>query len=200
MKIINYSKLIVLVSFIACTQKDSSEPVRYKVDESASVIEWKGSAPTHFHTGAFKVSGTLIADKKGKISGGDFSIPIASISNFDLQGEEQVELLKHLKSSDFFDLVLYPEAAFHITKVEDYKDESAANIMITGEFTMKGQTHPIRFPAILKNEQHAISAEGSFILNRTKWGMSKYNDPQEGLYILPGIDIKVKISCSKPGV
>lgn len=199
MKIVNYCKLIVLVSCIACTQKESSAPLRYKVDESASVIEWKGSAPTHFHTGSFKVSGTLIADKKGKISGGDFSIPIASIINFDLQGEEQVELLKHLKSSDFFDLALYPEAVFRITKVEDFKDESAANIMITGEFTMKGQTHSIRFPAKLKNEQHAISAEGSFTLDRTKWGMNKFNDPQGGLYILPDADIKIKISCSKPG-
>ncbi|MFT3747052.1 MAG: YceI family protein [Agriterribacter sp.] len=198
MKIINYCKLIVLVSFIACTQKDSSEPVQYKVDESTSVIEWKGSAPTHFHTGAFKVSGILTTDKKGKITGGDFSIPIASISNFDLEGAEQAELLKHLKSSDFFDLVLYPEAAFHITKVEDYKSESAANIMLTGEFTMKGQTHAISFPAAFKNEQHTISAEGSFTLDRTKWGMSKYNDPQGGLYILPDADIKVKISCSKP--
>ncbi len=199
MKIINYCKLMVLLSFIACSKKDSSAPLQYTVDESVSVIEWKGSAPTHFHTGAFKVSGKLLVDKKGKISGGDFLIPIASISNFDLTGEEQLQLLNHLKSSDFFNLALYPEAIFRITNVGDYKDESPANIIITGEFKMLGQTHTVSFPALLKNEQHTITAVGSFALDRTKWGMNKYNDPTGGLYILPYADITVKISCLKPG-
>lgn len=199
MKISNYCKTMVLVLFISCSHKDSPDLVKYNVDEATSVIEWKGSAPTHFHTGAFNVSGTLSADKRGKISSGNFSIPIISISNFDLTGEEQNQLLEHLKSPDFFNLALYPHALFRITKVEDYKVGTSTNAMITGQFTMIGQTHTISFPASIKKEQNKIYTEGSFKLDRTKWGMNKYNDPEQGLYILPDADITVKISCNKAG-
>lgn len=194
MKRISYLRIMAFCALAACSQKDTNTTTAYKVNESQSSIEWKGSAPTHFHRGAFKVSGTLQTNKERKITGGDFNIPIASISNFDLSGEEQNELLKHLKSSDFFNVAIHPEARFHITKVEDYTDASSpANAKITGEFTMIGATHSISFPAIVKVENGKLSAEGNFTLNRLNWGMNSYNDPEKGLYILPDVDLVIKI-------
>lgn len=65
--------------------------------------------------------------------------------------------------------------------------------MITGAFSMIGQTHSISFPAVIQTDLNHISAEASFKLNRLEWGMNNYNDPQQGLYILPEIDITLKI-------
>lgn len=98
-----YTALIALSVLTACSHKESLRPTDFKIDEERSALEWKGSAPTHFHTGAFKVSGSLHTNGKGTITGGDFTIPIASISNFDLTNEvEREALLTDLKSVRFF--------------------------------------------------------------------------------------------------
>lgn len=194
-----YSALIALSALTACSNKESINPTRYKADEESSAVEWKGSAPTHFHRGAFKVSGSLYTNGKGKITGGDFTIPIASISNFDLtNAAEREQLLNHLKSPDFFNIAVHPDAKFQITKVEAYKDvASSANTMITGDFSMIGQKHSIQIPAVIKIEKDQISTEGSFKLNRLQWGMNSFNDPEQALYILPDVDITLKVYCKR---
>lgn len=191
-----YAALIALSVLTACSHNGSISSTDFKVNEESSAVEWKGSAPTHFHRGAFKVSGTLQTNGKGKITGGDFTIPIASISNFDLTNPAEREaLLTHLKSPDFFNMAIHPDASFHITKVEPYSAaSSSANTMITGDFKMIGQTHSIQIPVVVKTAKGKMSAEGSFKLDRLQWGMNSYNDPGAELYILPDVDITLKLS------
>jgi len=194
----NYFQMTMILLLTACSQKEEPVLSNFKVDESLSAIEWKGSAPTHFHKGAFKLSGAIQTDTNGQITSGDFTIPIESISNFDLSGPEQEQLLHHLKSEDFFNMAVYPEARFHIVKIEGYRETgSTANAMVNGEFTMIGQTHSLRFPALLKAAGDTISTEATFKLNRLQWGMDSFNDPQQALYILPDVDITLKIYCRR---
>lgn len=49
----------------------------------------------------------------------------------------------HLRSKDFFEVETYPEMTFKSTKVE----KKGKGLMITGDFTMKGVTKSISFPA-----------------------------------------------------
>lgn len=189
-----YLKLMALLLIAACS-KDDKERV-FKVDETQSKVEWTGSAPTHFHEGTFDVSGSLTGDKNGNISGGDFVIPIASITNSDLQEPAKTQLLTHLKSIDFFNILVHPTAKFHITKVEKLKDgEATGNVKITGDFTMIGQTHSISFPATKTFNNGILFTEGSFKLNRLQWGMTSFNDPTKPEYLLPDVDITVKVYC-----
>ncbi|PUZ27689.1 YceI-like domain-containing protein [Chitinophaga costaii] len=192
-----YVALMAISLFTACSNKEEvTVPTEFKADEETSALEWKGSAPDHFHIGAFKVSGNLQTNGSGKITGGDFTIPIASISNFDLTDAAiREQLLNHLKSPDFFNVAVHPNATFHITKVEPYSNTaSSANTIISGDFTMIGQTHSIQIPAVIKTENNKISAEGSFKLNRLQWGMNSFNDPEAELYILPDVDITLKLN------
>lgn len=195
-----YYAVMALFFATACSDKDSDGNSRFKVDETYSAVEWKGSAPTHFHEGAFKVSGTIDLDANNKISAGTFTIPIASISNFDLTEPDKTTLLNHLKSSDFLNLALHPEAKFKITKVEDYAQEGTSmNAKITGDFTLIGQTHSISFPARVLVTQNKLSAEGTLTFNRLQWGMNSFNDPNDpqALYILPDIKITLKIFSNR---
>lgn len=196
-----FFNLIILALLTACSHKDTPLLTAFTVDEELSAVEWKGSAPTHFHRGAFKVSGNLATNGKSTITGGNFSIPIASISNFDLTDPaEREQLLNHLKTDEFFNLAVHPKAAFRITKVASYSNAaSPANTMITGDFTMIGQTHSIQIPALIKMDKDHISAEGSFRLNRLQWGMNSYNDPEKGLYILPDVEITLKLYFKPSG-
>lgn len=202
MKISNYFGFVAIALLAACSKKDSKVSVDYQVDQNRSAVEWKGSAPTHFHRGAFKAAGQLTMDGKGKITGGDFSIPIASISNFDLTDPvEREKLLTHLKTVEFFNLALYPKATFHITKVGEAFDASSGQgkkvVPVTGDFTMIGQKHSIGFQAFVSTVKDSVVAEGSFKLNRLAWGMNSYSDPEGALYILPDVDITMKLYLYK---
>lgn len=185
--------LIAIALLASCAQKKATPSATFKVDEKRSSIEWKGSAPTHSHTGGFKVSGNLQTDATGKIAGGDFTIPISSISNFDLKEDApRMQLLNHLKSADFFNLAIFPEARFHITRV-DMQDNTASSATITGDFTLIGKTISMQLPATIEMRGDEISAQSNFKLNRLKWGMNSFNDPEQNMYILPDVDITLKL-------
>lgn len=186
------------LSIYAGCKDDQSDAKIYAVNEKSSKIEWKGSAPDHFHVGSFVVQGHLSVDKGGRVNGGDFKIPIASIQNYDLPDEQKEQLLTHLKSPDFFNIAVHPNAEFHITEAGPYQSDDPdaaedANYLISGSFTMIGQTHQISFPASITIEGAQLIARASFKLNRLKWGMTSYNDPEEPLYLLPDVEIKLKI-------
>lgn len=189
------------ISLVSC-KKHTSAPVTYEVNESTSKIEWKGSATDHFHVGSFDVNGALTGNGNGVVNGGEFIIPIASIQDFDLTDPVRQTLLDDLKSANFFNLVLHPEAKFHITQVKPYSttDTAAvanANYMVTGDFTMVGQTHPLSFPVKISVANGELTAEAKFNLDRTKWGMNIYSDPTKPLYILPEVNIHLLLKADK---
>lgn len=193
-----FVSFFLLVSVCACSKKDNEPSQTYTVDGPGSKVEWKGSAPDHFHVGAFSVSGEIRRSAGGEIVGGKFKIPIASISNYDLPDEVKPQLLDHLKSPDFFNMALYPEAAFEIQQVVPYGKASADTThTIRGAFTMLGKTNTISFPAKIVAENDNLTTRASFRFDRLKWGMTSYNDPEKGLYILPEIEIQLDIRAKK---
>lgn len=190
------------IFILASCEKGNEKSEAYKVNTNSSTIEWKGSAPDHFHVGSFKVTGELKAGDDGNVESGDFTIPIASIENFDLQNPVKQQLLDHLKSADFFNMAVHPNARFQFTKCEPYNgnDEEAisgANYLLTGNFTMLGQTHPISFPAKITVNNEGLQVEAQFKIDRTKWGMLMDSDPNKPLYILPDVNIKLKLISTK---
>jgi polyisoprenoid-binding protein YceI len=166
---------------------------------SQSVAEWNGSGPSANHIGTFAVESTDIKVKKDKLHSGSFVIPIASITNFDLPEEVKPILLNHLKSADFFNMAIYPEATFNITDVQAYTGGeptaiAQANTLITGNFTMLGQTHAISFPAKVAINNGKLQAEAKLVLDRTQWGMNYGADPALGdHHIYPNVNIHLKL-------
>jgi len=202
MKKLLKAAVLPLFAIMFSCQSEQDKVNNYKVNETSSSVEWKGSTPDHFHTGSFKVSGDLNANENGMITSGSFTIPIASIDNFDLQDPAKKQLLDHLKSPDFFNLAIHPNAEFKLTKVESYKGGGenvveGANYMLTGDFSMIGQTHSISFPAKITTNTDGLQLDAKLVLNRTQWGMMSYNDPAHPMYILPNVDLKLKLFTAK---
>jgi hypothetical protein len=194
--------IATLMTLLASCEKNTEKIPAYEVNSTTSVAEWKGSAPDHFHVGSFAVEGSLTTTPSGLIKAGSFVLPIASIKNFDLPDEVKPQLLEHLKSPDFFNMVLHPNAEFKITKVQPYAQQDAnaitgANYLLTGDFTMVGQTHEISFPAKISYTTDSLKAEATFQLDRTQWGMNSYTDPHQGLYIYPNVDMHLKVAAGK---
>ncbi|MDF2381528.1 YceI family protein [Nostoc ellipsosporum NOK] len=190
---------LLLMTMAACNKKDDKD-TSYKLDATTSKAYWKGSAPDHHHTGSLQVNGRFTMDENGMINGGSFTMPISSIENFDLQDPEKLQLLNHLKSADFFNMIVHPEAAFEITHVERYSGTEGianANYKLTGLFSLIGQTHNLSFPIRISKTNDQLLAQAVFSFNRLDWGMGSFSDPTQGLYILPDINIILDIAAQK---
>jgi polyisoprenoid-binding protein YceI len=193
--------ILLLIALSACT-KDKPESLTYVVNSSTSKIGWKGSASDHSHIGSFDLNGTVITNPDGTVKSGDFTIPVASIMDYDLTDPAKQQLLDDLKSANFFKIATYPDTKFHIIGVAPYKgtDTSGvegANYLLTGDFTMTGETHELSFPVKIDRTANSLKTEATFKLDRTKWGMNIYNDPSKPLYIYPDVNISLHILAAR---
>lgn len=80
---------------------------------------------------------------------------------------------KHLRSADFFEVEKFPDVTFKSTKVE----KKGKNLMVTGDFTMKGVTKSISFPVQiagwLDNERGTkMGIMGETSINRRDYGVN----------------------------
>lgn len=187
--------LILLITTLTVLIACQSKPIltTYQINSKTSTVEWKGNAPHHFHSGSFDVSGEITVENDS-ITGGAFTIPIASITNYELPDAPKEQLLSHLKSPEFFNIAIHPNAKFEITEVKPLnKDTTKANYQISGNFTLIGKTLPLSFSAKIVKVNESIQAIADFSFNRLKWGMTSYNDPKQQMYILPDIGIKLNL-------
>ncbi len=141
----------------------------YAINADASTIKWEGAKPTGKHVGTIAISSGMVNVEGDQLVGGEFTIDMNSIVNHDLEDEKYNEMLVgHLKSGDFFDVETYPTSKFVITAVE------AGNV--TGNLTMKDQTHSITFPATVTVEGENVTMHADqFVIDRTQWGVDHDN-------------------------
>jgi polyisoprenoid-binding protein YceI len=208
MKTLKALKTLLVIALVSaafllgsCKKNDEAQTNRYALD-STSRAEWKGYKPDGHHAGSFAVISQNLVAENGTLKSGDFVIPIATIDNFDLPDAVKPALLEHLKSPDFFNLALHPEARFSITKVTPYAGGEitaveGANYLIHGNFTLLNKTNPIRFPARVTVTGGKINAEAILQIDRTQWGMNSFSDPAGPLYILPRVDLHLKLAGKK---
>lgn len=191
---LNFLLAVSLSLFIACkgdkTQTtpaekttEVSEPAQktgdaLSIDKDMSTLNWKGTKPTGSHTGTIKLSEGSLNVEDGKITGGEFTIDMNTISCNDLDGDMKASLEAHLKGTeagkedDFFNVAKYPTAEFSITKVTEVANSPQANLAVYGNLTMKGVTKEISFPAMIRMVEGAAYVRSSpFKLNRTDWGI-----------------------------
>ncbi|MEP6710811.1 MAG: YceI family protein [Ferruginibacter sp.] len=185
----------------------NAEGETYPLD-STSLVTWIGSKPTGQHTGTFKLKDGSLLIKDNALTGGNFTLDIASLTNLDLAAdvENKGKLEGHLKSPDFFDVAKYPTAKFEITSVESFVADSTnkdiimkdATHTIKGNLTLKDSTKNISFPAKISVDKNTATAFADFKIDRTQWGMNYKgpNNPQDW-FISKDVNIKLAIAATK---
>jgi len=147
----------------------------FNINTEVSVIEWKGSKPTGTHHGTINLQeGSLIVNGTS-IEGGKAVIDMTTIQDHDLEGDMKANLENHLKGTvegkegDFFDTNKFPTAMFEITEIS----ENEGKTMVSGNLTMKDQTHNITFPAVITHNENSVEIKSeSFTIDRTLWGVN----------------------------
>ncbi|MDT0686900.1 YceI family protein [Autumnicola psychrophila] len=180
------------------------EVVEYKVDTSATVIEWSGSKPTGTHTGTIKVSDGTFSANDSIVESGSFTIDMVTIDVTDLEGEDKENLEAHLKGTvegkegDFFNILKYPEATFEVTGISDKDGQK----MMEGNLTIKEETKNISFPVNINRsgDEIEISSE-TFTIDRTDWnvnyGSKSVFDNLGDNFVSDDIELKIDLKATK---
>ena len=155
----------------------ASEPIvadgRHDIDLAESHIEWIGRNLLNRHHGTLGIREGHLEFRDGLPTGGEFVFDMNAITCANLAGDPLHDVLvNHLRSHDFFDTEIHPEARFRILSSQRIGDAvaGAPNLRIEGELTLKGTTVPLAFDAVAgltQDGQPAAQAVLSF--DRSLW-------------------------------
>ena len=158
-KLFAFTALIMSTFFMMAFNSIKEEV--YNVDTANSTIGWSAKKVGGGHTGTVKITeGNLVYNGKS-LQKGAFTMDMSSITS------DNARLTTHLNSPDFFSTEKSPISKFEIIKVSAAGKE---RVNITGNLTIKGITHPLTFPATVKQANGVVVAVASGIkVDRTKY-------------------------------
>jgi polyisoprenoid-binding protein YceI len=157
-----------LVALFAISLFSASWAETYTVVPSKTNLKWTGTKAVGEHYGSLKVqSGNLVLEGNS-VKSGEFTIDMNSLTVDDMEpGEWHDKLLGHLKADDFFATNKYSSAKFVITNVKS----EYGNMVITGDLTIKGKTHPVTFATTLNTQGNTSIFNAKITVNRIKYGI-----------------------------
>jgi polyisoprenoid-binding protein YceI len=158
---IKHLTLATIVAFISISFT-TIEEVKKEIKTTTSQVVWKGYKVTGSHHGTIGLKSGSLTFNSEKLTGGEFIIDMASITNSDLEGEYKGKLEGHLKSDDFFGVEKNPTAALSFINV---KATGKNSYKVTGELTIKGHTNTIVFDLSV----YGNKANASLKIDRTKY-------------------------------
>lgn len=171
----------------------------YSADVTKSEINWSAQKVTGSHAGNITLKDGNLEFTDGVLSGGNFTVDMASLAVTDLEGKMKGKLEGHLKSEDFFGVEKFPTASFTITKVSakgtpgDYK--------VTGDITVKGTTKEIKFYAHVEDEGSNKVATADIVLDRTdfdvRYGSGSFFSGLGDKTIYDDFELSVKLVSAK---
>lgn len=151
-----------------------SEGDKLHVDTERSLIRWKG---TKFwgmgkHEGIVRLNAGTITVQEAAITAGSFVIDMNTIEVTDIPKSDPIprkRLRNHLMDEDFFAVATYPTAQFTLTQIQEF----ATHHQVTGNLTMRGQTHPVTFEATFSTiSNKKVWATARFSIDRQRWGVA----------------------------
>ncbi|MCR5861998.1 YceI family protein [Flavobacterium sp. J372] len=161
-----------------------------KINTTTSDIKWVGKKTGGEHSGFIKFKDGKLDFKGGKLTGGNFTVDMNSLTVTDISGEGKQNLEGHLKAEDFFGTAKYPTSKLVFKSI---KAKSANVYTVTGDLTIKNITKPVTFDLTVNKN----SATTTFSVDRTKYDI-KYKSKNffEGLgdnFIYDDFDLTVNL-------
>lgn len=124
--------------------------------------------PITFHDFAGKVG--LDGETVTSVS---FAAKIATLTS------DNERLTAHLVKPDFLDAVAFPHATFASTEVKAGSDKPGSTHTVTGDFTIRGVSKRITFPATITVDGAKVDAKSEFVINRQDFGVTYPGKPDD---------------------
>jgi polyisoprenoid-binding protein YceI len=160
-------KTTILAFALSLVSLSALAQTEWKVDPSASKVEWLGKKVTGQHNGTIGIKSGNLKMKDGLLTGGEILVDMNSMQVEDITDTSTAgKFLGHMKSADFFDTSKHPEARLVIQNSK----RTDKGLEVNGQLTMKGKTQPVTFLAQLdKQGEDKLLGKSQLDLNRTKW-------------------------------
>jgi polyisoprenoid-binding protein YceI len=176
-------KLMTLCAAAALTvtsfANNEEGTTRYKVDVAASAITWHATRVTGEHTGTVGLLNGYMSVEDGHLIAANVIANMETIACTNLQGEWDDKLIGHLMSEDFFHVDEHKTSAFSLRELKATPDGNVTH-SVTGNFTIRGITQSVTFPAIVTEEDGTLSIQGEVMLDRSqfdvKYGSGSFFD------------------------
>jgi polyisoprenoid-binding protein YceI len=175
----------------AITAEPKGTPTSINIEKS--IVKWIGTKVTGQHNGTIKISGGNIYLDGNTLTGGKFTMNMASLDNADLTGEYKEKLVGHLKSDEFFDVAKYPTAEFVITNIGEVGADGKTEI--TGNLKIKDITNSIKFPAKITfdSNKKPLAALANFNINRQLWKITYPGKPDDLIKDEINLDLNISL-------
>lgn len=151
----------------------------YRLLPEKSTIAWVGKKVLYSHDGEIELKEGSVTFENGNLSACGIVIDMSSLSNKDIEDEEErTKLLNHLRSEDFFDVANFPEARFTLSSSEVSSGKGKA----TGELTIKGvsKTSNVQNVIVARSGDKNVIITGIMLFDRTdfnvRFGSGKFFD------------------------
>lgn len=142
----------------------------YKLDATASKVEWFAEKVTGKHNGTVNLSNGMLTDTHGEWTGA-FDMDMTSIAVSDLEaGKGKEKLEGHLKSPDFFDVEKYKTAKLVVSSIKPIAEpKDGMTHTVSGFLTIKDKSNPVSFDVVMKNDGAKMSCTGKMVIDRSKY-------------------------------
>ena len=142
---------------------------QFKINAVKSTVEWTGRKVTGAHNGTIDFKDGYLQFENNKLVGGHLVIDTTSITILDITDRDiNAQFAGHLASDDFFNSEEYPVAQLEILHVEPRENDS---YHVSGDLTIKGNTHPISFNISATSSDQNVTASGTMTIDRTRYGI-----------------------------
>lgn len=180
------SKTPLLFLFLATVSVAFANPIVVK----SGTVNWTGYKVTGKHSGTLALKSGSINIQDGQLVGGEFVVDMTSLTVTDLKGKGKANLEGHLKSDDFFGVEAHNEAHMKITQVTG----DANGYTVTGDFTIKGQTHAVVFDMTVDENSAIAKVKIDRTLYDIRYGSDSFFDNLGNKAIDNEFDIDVTLN------
>ena len=142
---------------------------RYKVNATESIITWNASKVTGEHSGTVNVANGYISMTDNEMVSANVIADMTTIACTDLEGEWGDKLVGHLVSEDFFHVDEYATSSFTLRNITPLSTDGETTHTVIGDFTIRGITQSVSFPATIVEQGGALTINGTAVLDRTDY-------------------------------
>ncbi len=161
---------VVIIAMALLMLSPSIYGQKKELDTANSKITWEGRKVTGKHHGQIDLTSGYLEKSGDVFVDGRFVVNMASLTNHDLteDPENRAKLEGHLKSDDFFGVEKYPVSTLNI---KHGKMKEPGVYTFTGDMTIKEETHPVEFDALVDETAGSTQFKGTITVDRSKYNV-----------------------------
>jgi polyisoprenoid-binding protein YceI len=167
------------------------------VNPANSNIAWHAEKLTGSHNGVVRIRSGSLTMRCGQLAKGSVVIGMNTLAVTDLSAPDKQKLESNLRGDHFFDTDKFPDARLDIVSVSYPGGPQSHLIRVSGNLTLRGNTHHITFTVdVSKSTVTDFAGQADIVINRRDWGIATDNIKYD-TFIKTDIRLRVSLQAKQ---